>query len=100
MVDSLAITAIITSIGALIVSFLTHIKRSSCYGINIQTTQSTTPTTIKSFNELNNESKTDETISQSRPPSPVCVLIQPSKQTISASIPIPTTPLLTRANFL
>ena len=99
MVDSLAITAIITSIGALIVSFLTHIKRSSCYGINIQTTQSTTPTTIKSFNELNNESKIDETISQSRPPSPV-VLIQPSKPTISAPIPIPTTPLLSRANFL
>jgi hypothetical protein len=94
MVDSLAITAIITSIGALIVSFLTHIKRSSCYGLNITTTQSTTPTTIKSFNELNNEDKTE-----SRPPSPV-VLIQPSKPTISAPIPIPTTPLLTRQHYL
>ena len=99
MENSLAITGIIAGITALIIAILTHIKRSSCFGINIQTTQSTTPTTIKSFNELNNESKTDETISQSRPPSP-CVLIQPSKQTISTPIPIPTTPLLSRANFL
>jgi len=98
--DSLSITAIIAGVSALILSILTHIKRSSCYGLNIQTIQSTTPTTIKSFNELNNEDKTDETISQSRPPTPN-ILIQHNRPTIiSSPIPIPTTPLLSRANFL
>lgn len=94
--DSLSITAIIAGVGALIVSILTHIKHSKCFGVDLTTTQSTTPTTIKKFNQLNNESKTEEqhTITESRPPTPN-ILIQPSKP-----IAIPTTPLLTRANFL
>ena len=99
--DSLSITAIIAAIGALILSILTHIKTSSCYGLNIRTTESHTPV-LTHFPELvNNESKTEQhTITESRPPTPN-ILIQSNRPTIiSASIPIPTTPLLTRANFL
>lgn len=94
--DSLSITAIIAGVSALIVAILTHIKHSKCFGVfDLTTTQSTTPI-LKSFPELiNNESKTEEhTITESRPPSPN-ILIQPSKP-----IAIPTTPLLTKANFL
>lgn len=93
--DSLSITAIIAGVGALIVSILTHIKHSKCFCVDLTTTQSTSPipTTIKTFNQLNNESKTEEhTITESRPPTPTPIpniLIQQSKP-----IPIPSTPLL------
>lgn len=45
----MTITAIIASIGALLVSFLSHIKHSKCYGVDITTTESHTPTETKPF---------------------------------------------------
>jgi hypothetical protein len=38
--DPLTITALIAGFGSLIVSFLTHIRFSRCYGIEIKTTAS------------------------------------------------------------
>ena len=36
--DPVSVTAIITAIGAGIMSILSHIKHSKCYGIDIETT--------------------------------------------------------------
>jgi len=96
--DAIAITAIIAGCSALLVAVLTHVKHSECWGLNITTTQSSTPV-LKHFPELVNNQTSTEIIQESRPPSPA-ILIMPSKPTISAPIPIPSTPLITRANFL
>lgn len=37
MIDPITLIAIITGIGGLIVSILTHIKHSSCFGVEIDT---------------------------------------------------------------
>ena len=34
--DPISITAIIAAVSALIVSILTHIKKSDCYGVHIE----------------------------------------------------------------
>ena len=36
--EAISVVAIITAVTALVVSFLSHIKTSSCYGLNLQTT--------------------------------------------------------------
>jgi len=91
--DAIAITAIIAGCSALIVAILTHIKHSECWGVNITTTESHTPT-LTNFPELVNNQTSTETIQESRPPSPA-ILIMPSKP-----ISIPTTPLLEKRNYL
>ena len=45
MIDPITLVAVITACSALIVSVLTHIKHSQCFGIDITTTESNTPTT-------------------------------------------------------
>ena len=44
MLDIGSLIAIITASGALVVSIITHIKHSSCFGITIDTVDTTTPT--------------------------------------------------------
>lgn len=44
MIDPITIVAIITACSALVVSVLTHIKRSKCCGIDITTSVNRTPT--------------------------------------------------------
>ena len=43
MADALIITSLITAIGSLVISILTHIKHSKCLGVDITTTESHTP---------------------------------------------------------
>lgn len=83
--DAIALTALLTAIGSMAVSILTHIKHSKCYGIDITTTESHTPTIQTPEKHFNYGSMVD---SVSRPPTPN-ILISPSKHIISAPIPIP-----------
>ena len=91
--DAIAITSIIMACSALLVAVLTHVNKSKCWGVDITTTESHTPT-LTNFPELVNNQTSTETIQESRPPSPA-ILIMPSKP-----ISIPTTPLLEKRNYL
>ena len=46
MIDTISLVAILTASGALVVSILTHIKHSSCWGFTIDTVDTITPPTI------------------------------------------------------
>ena len=46
MLDIGSLIAIITASGALVVSILTHIKHSECWGVSIDTVDTITPPTI------------------------------------------------------
>ena len=46
MIDIGSLIAILTASGALVVSILTHIKHSSCFGITVDTVDTITPPTI------------------------------------------------------
>jgi len=46
MLDIGSLIAIITASGALVVSIITHIKHSSCFGITIDTVDTITPQAI------------------------------------------------------
>ena len=48
MDNTVVIIAIISSVSALIVSILTHIKHSKCFGIDIETNNDPLPTNEKS----------------------------------------------------
>jgi len=77
--DAIALTALLTAIGSMAVSILTHIKHSKCYGIDITTTESHTPT-IQTPEEHFNYGSMVESVS--RPPTP-------NHLKISNPIPIP-----------
>jgi hypothetical protein len=77
--DAIALTALLTAIGSMAVSILTHIKHSKCYGIDITTTESHTPT-IQTQEEHFNYGSMIESVS--RPPSP-------NHLKVSNPIPIP-----------
>lgn len=76
MADALIITSLITAIGSLVISILTHIKHSKCLGVDITTTESHTPT----IPEINYGNMIEAITQQPRP------LI------ISDPIPIPASP--------
>jgi len=44
MVDPFTLTAVLAGVASLVVSILTHIKFSKCYGFELKTINSTTPT--------------------------------------------------------
>ena len=46
MLDIGSLIAIITASGALVVSIITHIKHSSCFGITVDTVDTITPPII------------------------------------------------------
>ena len=46
MIDTISLVAILTASGALVVSILTHIKHSSCWGVSIDTVDTTIPQAI------------------------------------------------------
>ncbi len=46
MIDTGSLIAILTASGALVVSILTHIKHSECYGFKVDTVDTTSPQAI------------------------------------------------------
>jgi hypothetical protein len=50
--DPVSLIAIITSVSALVVSILSHIRRSDCYGIHIETKESNQE--VEKIKELRN----------------------------------------------
>ena len=46
MIDIGSLIAILTASGALLVSILTHIKHSECWGVSIDTVDTTSPQAI------------------------------------------------------
>ncbi len=46
MIDTISLVAILTASGALVVSILTHVKHSSCWGITVDTVDTITPQAI------------------------------------------------------
>lgn len=60
--EPITIVAVVSSISALIVSILSHIKRSKCFGIDIETRDAKTPLLSKATTPVNSEHQTFKNI--------------------------------------
>ncbi len=52
MIDIGSLIAILTASGALIISILTHIKHSECYGFKVDTVDTITPVIDKNITQV------------------------------------------------
>ena len=52
MIDTGSLIAILTASGALVISILTHIKHSSCWGVSIDTVDTTTPAIDRNITQV------------------------------------------------
>ena len=62
--DTLLIIALLSSVSSLIISILTHIKSSTCYGMKLRTDEDSS---INSSKEIKLENGTQDEVKEKRP---------------------------------
>ena len=62
--DTLLIIALLSSISSLVISILTHIKSSTCYGVKLRTVEDSS---INSSKEIKLENGTQDEVKEKRP---------------------------------